>query len=334
MGDDRLAETRAKVLTESLEMSNEPRWGYFGLPGPLCIGDDSYAPRLMRKPKDEDEGGEPICNVKTNPVKKGKDPSVYFSFAPPLCLDDPYIDGHQATKRGKVVMLDPEAAFRPPGKVRQKKMDYEYVPHMDGVKDPKEVRERYKDVMPPRQIYSGPAKKGGGGVYTTGVLFGFGEGQSFPEHVPDDYDAARKMRRAELEHHQAKLHACSEQPFKSMEYGNRHFQRNDETFHYDVPTHIPRDPRPDDFKNPHENAFKPPGPGKKGMLHGLLGEFPEHMEDPLPILQRKPPPAEGEEKQPFKIGFPLKVPKPTPSVTTLTRNMRAERPSSFARPLL
>lgn len=330
MGEDRLAETRAKVLTESLEISNEPRWGYFGLPGPLCIGDDSYAPRLMRKEK-TDEGGEPICNMKTNPIKKGKDPSVYFSFAPPLCLDDPYIDGHALTKRGKVQMIDPEAAFRPPGKVRVKN-DLEYVPHMDGVKDPKEVRERYRDYMPPRQIYSGPAKKGGGGVLTQGVLFGWGdERRGQAEHVPDDYDAARKMRRAELEHHQSKL---QEAPFRAMEYGNKHFQKNDEAFHYDVPTHIPRDPRPDDFKNPHENAFRPPGPGKKGMLHGMLGPFPEHMEDPAPVLQRRPPPAEGEDKQPFKIGFPLKVPKPTPSVTTLTRNMRAERPSSFARPLL
>lgn len=319
------------MLTESLELSNEPRWGYFGLPGPLCIGDDSYAPRLMRKPKDEAEGEEPICNIKTNPTKKGNDPSVYFSFAPPLCIDDPYIDGHALTKRGKVQMIDPEAAFRPPGKVKSKKMDYEYVPHMDGVKDPKEVRERYKDVLPLRQIYSGPPKKGGGGVYTQGVLFGFGDERKFPEHAPDDYDAAKKMRKAELEHHQSKL---QEQPFKCMDYGNRHFEHGMDAYHYDVPTHIPRDPRPDDFTNPHENPFKPCGPGKKGMLHGLMGPFPEHMDDPMPQVTRKPPPAEGEEKQAFRIGFPTKVPKPTPSVTTLTRNMRAERPSSFARPLL
>merc|ERR1712113_981754 len=120
-----------------------------------------------------------------------------------------------------------------------------------------------------------------------------------------------------------------------MGYGNKHFQPNSEVHHYDVPTHIPREPKEDDFKPyPHENDFKPANPGKKGMLHGLLGGFPEHMDAPLPQAVRKAPPAEGEEKAAFRIGFPMKVPKPTPSITTLARNMRAERPSSFARPLL
>lgn len=322
---------RAKVLTESLESSNEPRWGYFGLPGPLCIGDDSYAPRLTRKVAD-DEGGEPICNIKTNPIKKGQHPLVYFSFAPPLCLDDPYQDAHVMTKRGKVTMLDPDAKFKPPGKVPQKKMDYEYVPHMDGVKDPKEVRERYRDVMPARQILPGPPKKGGGGVYTAGVLFGFGEERRFPEHVPDDYDSAKKLRRDELAAHAAKL--GENPPFKSMEYGNKHFQRNDEAFHYDVPTHIPREPKVEELHAyPHEAPFKPANPMKKGGFHGLLGGFPEHMDDPLPASAVRKAPSEGEEKH-FYLGHAPRVPKPTPSITTLTRNMRAERPSSFARPLL
>ena len=39
-------------------------------------------------------------------------------------------------------------------------------------------------------IITGPTKKGGGGVYTPGVLFGFDEERKFPEYVSDDYEIA------------------------------------------------------------------------------------------------------------------------------------------------
>jgi len=335
MDAGKLAETRAKVLTESLEKSNEPAWGYFGLPGPLCIGDDSYAPRLMKKAAASSDEGEPIRNILAGCTKKGMTPSVFFSFAPPLCIDDPYVDPHTLVKRGKVQMFDPDAAFKPPGKIKQgaNKLGYEYVPHMDGVKDPRAVKEALQDVMPMRQIYSNPTKKGGGGVLTSGVLFGFGEERKFPEHVPDDYDASKKQRTLELEHHKSKL---QETAFRSMAYGNHNFSSNTETFGCEEPTHVPRDPKPDKtVPYPHEAAFRPSNPMKKDMLKSLMGGFPEHMPDPVPsgFVTRKPPP-EGDQPPAFRIGAPVKIPKPTPSVTTLTRNMRSERPSSFARPLL
>jgi len=334
MGEDRLAETRAKILTQSLEDSNQPKFGYFGFSGPLCIGDDSYAPRTMRKAPAEGDDEGPKGNMVTRPLQKGTHPSVYFSFAPPLALDDPYQDPGMMTKKGKVQMLDPDAAFKPPGTIKASanKLGYEYVPHCDSVKDPHAVKEALKDVMPLRQIYTNPTKKGGGGVLTSGVLFGWGEerrGQ--PEHVPDDYDAARKMRKEELAHHQTKT---QETAFKSMAYGNGNFSTNVESFHCDVPSHVPRDPPPSTFVNPHEVAFRPANPMRKGMLKGLMGGFPEHIPDPCHQAERKPPPGEGEEKLPFKIGCPQMTVKPTPSVTTLKRNMRNERPSSFARPLL
>jgi len=329
---------RAKILTESLEISNAPKFGYFGFPGPLCIGDDSYAPRLMKKKEvnpDAVDHGEPIRNILTSTTKKGMHPNVFFSFAPPLCLDDPYVDGHSLVKRGKVTMIDPDAAFRPPGKIKQgsNKLGYEYVPHMDGVKDPRAVKEALQGVLPLRQIYTNPTKKGGGGVLTGGVLFGFGEeGKPLGEHVPDDYDAAKKERTAEIKYHQSKLQEC---PFRNMGYGNNNFASNNDTYGCKEPTHIPRDEKPDmTVPYPHENAFRPANPSRKGMLKGLIGGFPEYIPEPSPGGALRKAPIEGEAPPAFRVGAPTTTFKPTPSVTTLTRNMRNERPSSFARPLL
>lgn len=290
----------------------------------------------MKKEAAEGEDGDPIRNIQTGPCKKGLQPNVFFSFAPPLCIDDPYVDAASMTKRGKVTQLDPDASFKPPGAIKKSsnKLGYEYVPHMDGVKDPRAVKEALKGVQPLRQIYTNAAKKGGGGVLTPGVLFGFtnaeDEPRRFPEHVPDDYDSSKKQRKAELEHHRNKLQEVN---FKSMTYGNNNFSTNEEAFAYDVPTHVPREPKEHKKAIPHECDFKPANPMKKGMLKGLLGEFPEHMPDPVPGPAPRAAPSE-DERMAFRIGAPKQTVKPTPSVTTLTRNMRSERPSSFARPLL
>jgi len=159
--DDKYSALRTKHFTESLEASNEPRWGYFGVAGSLAIGDNSYAPRLVKKPA-SDEDGEIIRNIGTAPTKKGSGPDVYFQFETPLGLGDPYQDPGLAIKPGKVWMVDPDASFKPAGKVRQgvNKLGYEYVPHCDAVKDPKAIKEKYTEYVPPRNIYGGASKKG------------------------------------------------------------------------------------------------------------------------------------------------------------------------------
>jgi len=333
--EDAHAGLRTNILTASLESSNEPGWGYFGIPGSLCIGDNSYAPRLVRKPKDEAAEGEPIRNIQAAPLKRGHGPDVYFNFDVPLCIDDPYQDPSTMMKKGKVQMLDPEAAFKPPGSIKRStnKLEYEYVPHMDTKKDPLETKEKYpKDYMPPRNILTNPAKKGGGGVYTPGVLFGFDEERKFSAHMPDNYDAPKELRKKEIEEHRAML---QEQPFKCMEYGNKSFFTNEDMFKYDLPSHIPREPVQLDIKTyPHEMPFKPSNPAKKGQVYGCMQAFPEHMPEPSPGGAVRQPPVEGEPPPAFRIGHPGRVCNPTPSVTTMSRNMRAERPASFARPNL
>jgi hypothetical protein len=333
--EDKHASKRTQILTESLTKSNEPGWGYFGMAGSLAIGDNSFAPRMVRAPASDDDGGEPIRNIQTNPTLKGNTPAVYFKFEQPLGLGDPYQDPSTMNKKGKVQMLDPDAAFKPPGvvKVSANKLGYEYIPHKDSNRDPIAMKEKYGgDYMPPRQIYGAPLKKGGGGVYTKGVLFGFGEDQPFPEAVADDYDAAKKARKKELEEHHSKI---QEVPFKGMAYGNDLFQPNSEALHSEIPTNVPRDPVPEKTKPyPHEMAFRPGNPSKKGLVHGLMGGVPEWIAEPAPgPTGRKP--ASSEEAPPgFKIGAPKLPCNPTPSVTCMARNMRNERPASFMRPSL
>jgi hypothetical protein len=340
--EDPFREHRSKLLAESLETSNEPRWGYFGIPGSLAIGDNSYAPRKMRVPKNEDDTGEPIANIKTRPVRKGAGPDVYFNFEPPLSngadYSDPFIDPGLMGRKGKVWMIDPEAKFKPSGpSYVDLSKGITYVEHCDSFRDPVAMRAKYAEAGKPNMV-TNPMKKGGGGVYTKGVLFGMDEERLFWESQADDYDAAKKQRARELEAHKKLL---QESAFKGNDYGNRNFASNEESYMYDVPTHIPREPKPNNAKVAnHEAAFKPCNPTKRGVLEGCMGKwgeaeshFPEWV--PEPVAGGAVRKAKVEDAPPaFKVGAPRGIRKPTPSVTTNLRNMRNERPSSFSRPCL
>lgn len=329
MAEDKHAQRRAQLLQDSLSTTNTPGWGYFGVGGSLAIGDNSYSPKVVRKIPEE--GAEPKWNMKTAPLRKGAGPDVFMSFETPLALGDPYVDPHKLQGTGKVTMLDPEATFKPPGATKQStnKLGYDYVPHCDSAKDPKEVREKYRDYMPPRQILTNAAKKGGGGVLTGGVLFGFGE-HSFPEHGGDDYDAPKKQRMKELLEHKAKL---QEMPFKGCAYGNTPFGNNVETFNSNgIPTHIPR--VPEAKKALPEVPFRPSHPAKKGALHGCLNPPPEYIDVPSQGGAVRKPPPDKEPPPPFKNGSCRRVANPMASVVTNMRNMRNERPASFMRPSL
>merc|ERR1712127_492569 len=105
----------------------------------------------------EDDAGDPLKNITAGPLKKGAATDVYFSFHTPLGGE--YQDLHMVNRRGRLVMLDPDAPFRPPGPVRNStnKLGYKYKEHGDSVKDPAEIREKYRDYMPPRQILTNSA---------------------------------------------------------------------------------------------------------------------------------------------------------------------------------
>lgn len=333
MAEDKYGEKRSAIFAASLDASHEPKWGYFGYTGPLAIGDNSLARRAVRKPKEEAEEELPNRGVMTNPPKKGATPDVYFSFEPPLCIGDMYVDPMLRTRKEKCKPVDPEMMFKPPGKVKYStnKLGYEYVPHQNNIRDPQAMHDKYKDYTGPKNFYTSPAKKGGGGVLTPHVLFGDGEERKLYEFMGDDYDAPRKLRVAELEAHRAKL---QEQHFKSMSIGGKCFGGDMETYHNDQPCGIPREEKPEDLKPyPHESPFKPSAPPKKG-INACLTPFPEHLPDPIPAPpSRRPPPSEDAPPS-FKQGFPQKVTNPMPSVTMHLRNLRSEHPRSFVRPCL
>mmetsp|Transcript_45980 Transcript_45980/g.109491 ORF Transcript_45980/g.109491 Transcript_45980/m.109491 type:complete len:332 (+) Transcript_45980:98-1093(+) len=331
MADDGpLAALRQKHLSESLARSNEPGWGYFGLAGPLAIGDNSLGVGATRKAPPAD-GEEPLRNIQAACLKTGKTPDSYFSFSPPLASGDPYVDPFKVAYR-KLEQIDPEAAFKPAGLTKfPLNRGIEYIPHMDTVKDPHAVKNAYKDYVPPRNVLSVPTKKGGNGVYTPGVLFGYGEERKFPEHIPDDYDAGRKQRKKELEEHKSKL---QELPFRPGDYGNRQFATHAELYHCDQPSHVPRDKQESPFAEMHEQKFRPGGPSKKGILYGCMSPFPPHIPEPSAGGALRKPPPETEPPPPFKVGHPNLSCNPMPSVVTNSRNMRAERPSSYMRPVL
>jgi len=183
-----------------------------------------------------------------------------------------------------------------------------------------------------RQIQANPPKKGGGGVYTPGVLFGMDENRRFPEHMPDDYDSARKARLKDLEEHRSKV---QETAFKSTVYGMKPFQPDGEIFQCDEPRGIPRPPKEENIsKVEHEMSFRPSNPGKQGY-NACIGVFPEHMPDPIPAPRGRQVPEEGKEPPPaWRPCHPRQSCNPMPSIVSMTRNMRAERPAIFKTPRL
>jgi len=337
MGDDKHAERRAQILALSLESAHEPKFGYFGFTGPLAIGDNSLAPQAKRKIV-QDEGAEPIRNLLTNPAKKGAGPDAYFSFEPPLAIGDLYIDPLLRTKKPKCTPIDPEQMFKPAGKVKnhKHKLPYEYVEQCVGFRDPLAMYAKYKDVTGPRNFYTRPLKKGGGGIYTPGVLFGdprrffeAGEENFFWQHVPDEYDYWRKIKIKEREEHLSKL---QEQNFRSMSYGNKCFFSDMDTYFTDLPRGIPREQKKHEPLLVHEAPFFPSRPPRKGY-NACLGTFPEHIPDPVPEAKFRKASAE-DAPPPWNPATKKVVGKPDPSVHCNMRNLRRENPRSFVRPVL
>jgi hypothetical protein len=332
---------RQTILEASLEDANQPKYGYFGFAPPLAIGDTSLAPQAKRKAEEV----ETVRSFVIGPPKKGATDDVLFQAMPPLALGDPYVDPWKRMKPAKVKYFDPDARFKPAGSVNHglNKLGYEYVAQGDGGKDPKAIYQKYKDnefsVLHPPNIKCQPTKKGGGGVLTLGVLM-----NPFPEHVPDEYDRARAIKKEEMKKHHELL---QELPFKSMAYGGRPFASNIESYFCDIPLGmVPRKPKKMNLNEyPHEVPFKPANPSKKGYK-GLMGwpqargeppnPFPDWIPDPAPQAKRQQKEEGGDERPAFKPPNPGCYPgggdNPQKSVMMHPRNLRSMYPASFVRP--
>ncbi|CAD7964359.1 unnamed protein product [Amoebophrya sp. A25] len=326
---------RAEILAASLENANEMKFGYFGFTAPLAVGDNSQAPRTKKMSEEElIERTKP--NIVTNPGKKGMTLDTMFEFIQPICIGDPYQVRAGAVKRdgGKQYAEEP---FRPPGAVKFGTSGG--VVWMPSGEPKVTRREKVEPVLQPN-IMTTPSKKGGGGILTPGVLFGWDEERRFPEHVPDDYDIASKLRRAELKKEQERT--THEQAFRGCGYGNKTFDGN-EIYFCDQPWGLLRPEKEMATKKAqHEAPFRPPGGIKDGhdAYMGYIDDegdsksFPKWRPDPVPAPRKRQPAGEEKEKEPWKVGAPVIVDTPTPPVQMIARNLRAEFPKSFARPQL
>jgi len=82
----------------------------------------------------------------------------------------------------------------------------------------------------------------------------------------------------------------------------------------------------------HDKPFKPSQPSKKGVIKGTLEKFPTYLPNPPVELKRKILTEEEEANAVagFKATYRFKS-RPTPSVATNHRNLKASYPSAFAR---
>ena len=163
-------------------------------------------------------------------------------------------------------------------------------------------------------------KKGGGGQ--TGQNVYFDQLKPLGGTVPNPYP------RKKVEVPEDPLH---DKPFsqkaKNQKWGT--FNNPLDVYGEDVP--IPARPPKAKPERPelHDRAFRTSGPPKKGKL-GTLGKFPEHRADPPRV--RKPIKKEDTEDQPPGFKTTKKyMSRPTPSVATNFRNLKASFPTAFVR---
>ncbi|KAF4665258.1 GTP-binding protein 10 [Perkinsus chesapeaki] len=340
-----LDEKRARIYEDTLAETNKPRFGYFGYAPPLCIGEDNAFKTTKRKPKTDEELPNFGRNALTNPPKKGSGVDALFSFPEPLCNGDLYVDPGRRLGRDKGKSVDPEAQFKPAGAVKVPPSAYEYVEQQTGIEggyigieggyigidggrsDPKALYEKYKDYTYPRNFVTSPAKVGGGGVLTPGVLF-----TPVAEHVSDDYDAMRKMKFEEMKRNREKL--GEQMPFRvgACNDTSKTFQKNSELYHCEQPYGIPRPlSKPNVARAQHEMPFRPTNPSKKGH-QSTMSPFPEHVPERPVEARRRPKSEEETGPPPWKPNSTSRMPaNPMPSVVMNTRNLKASFPSAFAR---
>jgi len=265
----------------------------------------------------------------TKKVKEGKLDNVHFSKSEYVTIGDPYKLPVQHETGIDIQNLRPnvhdghkklhDVAYKPAKHVKERYYTASYE-HMN---ERVEVKKDYRDadgnvILAPKNFYTWNPKVG-----ETGKNCYFNR---FPEHIPDDYNWPKKLARKEMEEGK-KLE--QEKPFSQRAKVWGGFNTTKEVIGEDVP--LPHRPAKAEPKPPMEQEvpFKPAKPPRRGYSC-TLEKFPAYMENPLKFTERRRP-VEGEEHPPpFKTATHFKS-RPSPSVTTNMRNMKASFPSVFKR---
>ena len=155
-----------------------------------------------------------------------------------------------------------------------------------------------------RNFYTSPPKKG---TNTPGVLFG-----PYPEHIPDPYERKERLNKEKNSKFRGMSHDA---PFVPMERGGKTFNKDADIYGGDFKAPPPK--RSVSQKFPKQDMpFRPPNPS-----HGTIGNFPEYIPNPQPVVKRKPPST----LEPWRATTTVKT-VPSVSIVSNIKNIRAEYP--------
>lgn len=309
----KLEETLKRNFEESRFDPTYQRLGMFSYPGTLAISDDSLGKQHLH-PRDAD--GKVLTapkNFYTHKGKSGKINDAYFSPPTFATVEDPFKDNlainHSQNKERAKRMIDThEVAFKPGGPIKEKVSIF---PHeSDLVEKKKNFRdsETREVKIGPKNFMTNPPKKGEANT-TPGVLLG-----GYPPHETDPYDRKMQLAREERIRQNAKMQP---QPFKQMSHGDREFADVPKTYGLDVEIQ-PKKVRAKTVTSMHDKPFVPSNPAKKGVTDKTLAPFPDYMSrqtvDKKKVVSRN--------EHSWKHTYNERT-KPSPSVTTLPRNLRS-----------
>lgn len=269
-------------------------------------------------------------NIRTNPVKKGKVDSVVFSKPTYNAIGDPFKEAAQAMlrkqNREQEIKVGNEKPFRLPSHVRQP-TNASY-PHMQ---DFVEVKKNFKSEENPREVMIGPRN-----FLTNPPKTGtVGKNTTFGGTIPhmakeDEYNRPKMLAREEVFKNQDMVKRIHDnKPFSQKVRQTSLFNSTKNVIGEDIaiPAKPPRKKTPPPMT--HEKPFKPSNPPKQGQTKMTLAPFPEYKENPFKHVERKVEEDNPDKKQ-FRPAHNYKS-RPTPSIQTNMRNLKASFPSVFKR---
>jgi hypothetical protein len=302
--ESQLSESRQQYFDDSKFDASNQKYGLFSYTGTLAISNKPYFVKTASHKNKEGLVETKPRNFIVGPSKRGKTADTYFSL-PEYKSDNEVKNSRKAKPKPDKV----EVVWRPGGALQEKYNSYEHLP-ADNVK---KISRRGPDglvVIEPKNLYTSPARLGTA-MSTPGLLIG---GHEY-EYEPDAYDRQHRMQQEELKRNKAKMQADA---FKPPNPTGKNFFDNQKTY---GETNMPKKTMQKVMSlniYKHDRVFYPANPSKLGAT---IGKFPEYIEDPLSSPKRRPP----SEQVPWRPTTNERT-RPSPSVTNLAKNLRAEYP--------
>lgn len=259
-------------------------------------------------------------NINIGMLKKGKTDEALFSRPGYVTQGNPFREAARTLvrreDRSRQIEVGNEKAFRPAKHVRQP--TNAAFQHM---KDYEQIEKNYRDaedngavIIGPRNIQTNPPKRGRVGKSTT-----------FSGMIPYTEDDFNRPKLLANEERLAGKSLEQDKPFSQKVKRTHMFNTFRAVIGEDI--EIPQRP-PAEKRQPlmeHDKPFKPSHPPKIGYNKTFM-KFPEYKEDPKKPIERKMDEEDGPKK--FKPTHNSKS-RPTPSITTNMRNLKASFPSVF-----